>query len=178
MADLLIKQSSLANDTVFRNRVELALFVTMVAVAAEAKGALSTEVFWKRHTHAVAVLTNPVAYVDRYAKAAASNSTIAAAIAVPIAVTSSTSASPSVVTTPTHGYTTGDTVSITGHNTNTSINGGWIITVLSSTTFSVPVGGVGAGGATGTVVKQPNDSDLQFTINSLVNDFAGVASVD
>jgi len=72
-----------------------------------------------------------------------------------IAITSSTSASPPVMLTGTHGLTTGDIVFIQGHTTNTACNGLWKITVTDSTHFSLQTlagvnvtgtGGAGAGG--------------------------------
>jgi len=69
-----------------------------------------------------------------------------------ISIVSSTNATPIVVTTAAHGYSTGQTVQITGHTTNTNANGTWEITVLSSTTFSLDTStGNGVGGASGTV---------------------------
>lgn len=179
MADLLVKQATLALDTTWRARVEMAMFVAMTAAQGEAVGAMTSSVYQKRQTFATAVLNNPTAYVDRFAWAAAANSTIAAAISNPVAIASSTNANPIVVTTAAaHGYVNGDTVVIAGHAVNTSANGGWIVTNLTSTTFSIPAAGLGVGGATGTATKQPTDSDLQFTINSLINDFAGVTALD
>lgn len=81
----------------------------------------------------------------------------------PLAVASSTSANPAVVTVTAHGYVTGDVVTIRGHLVNTSINGTWPITVLTNDTFSVPVAGVGTGVATGHVVR------LSLTIDSFGN---------
>lgn len=71
-------------------------------------------------------------------------------------ISSSTNANPSVVTTATpHSLVVGDTVTISGHTTNTAINGTWVLTTVgSSTTFSVPTAANGVGGATGTVVRQ------------------------
>ena len=62
-------------------------------------------------------------------------------VAPQVAVTSSSVANPSVITTPVaHGFVTGDRVTITGHTGSTpSINNTYAITVLSSTTFSIPV---------------------------------------
>lgn len=69
----------------------------------------------------------------------------------PRAITSSTNASPIEITTGTHGYATGDKVSIIGHTTNTAANGQWTITVVSSTKFTLDGStGNGVGGATGT----------------------------
>lgn len=68
-----------------------------------------------------------------------------------ISITSSTNATPIVVTKASHGLTTGDTVVVTGHTTNTNANGTWEVNVLTSSTFEL-VGSVGngVGGATGT----------------------------
>jgi len=72
--------------------------------------------------------------------------------AAPRTITSSTDATPIVVTTGTHGYSTGDKITINGHATNTNANGVWTITVTSTTKFSLDgstATGGGAGGATG-----------------------------
>lgn len=71
----------------------------------------------------------------------------------PVAIASSTNTNPIVVTTSgAHGMSTNDTVDIINHTVNTSANGINEVTVLSSTTFSIPVAGVGVGGATGLAV--------------------------
>lgn len=76
----------------------------------------------------------------------------------PIAISGSTNATPSVITTSSaHGYTTGQRVLIFGHATNTAINGIFIAQVISPTTFSltdeatgvaITANGVGTGGNT------------------------------
>jgi len=68
------------------------------------------------------------------------------------AITSSSVANPTVITTAAaHGLTTGDSVSIAGHTGSTpDINGTHTATVLSATTFSIPVN-VTVGGTGGTV---------------------------
>lgn len=176
MADLVIKQARLAQNSVFRDRIELCLFIALNAIQGEAGP--GTSAWQKRQTFATAALNNPAAYVDRFAWAVAANSTIGSTIGSPVAIVSSTAVNPTVLTTATHGYTSGDTVEIVGHAVNTAAVGGWIVTVLTATTFSIPMLGNGVGGATGYVVKQPNDSDIQFTVNSLVSDFAGVTALD
>lgn len=77
----------------------------------------------------------------------------------PQAVTSSTDATPIVVTKATHGYSTGDLVIINGHATNLAANGLYKVTVLSSSTFSLQdvdsganIAGSGGGAGTGGVV--------------------------
>ncbi len=72
--------------------------------------------------------------------------------AAPRTITSSTDATPIVVTTAAHGFSTGDRITINGHATNTNANGDWFITVVTATTFSLDgstATGGGAGGATG-----------------------------
>lgn len=77
----------------------------------------------------------------------------------PVAVVSSTDANPAVVTATAHGFTTGQRILIFGHTTNTTINGIWIVTVLTANTFTLTDeftgavvvgagGGAGAGGVT------------------------------
>ena len=81
----------------------------------------------------------------------------------PQAVTSSTDATPIVVTKASHGYSTGDKVVINGHTTNIAANGIFKITVLTSSTFSLQdvntgadVAGSGAGaGSSGVVALAP-----------------------
>lgn len=73
-----------------------------------------------------------------------------------IPITSNSQANPTVVTTPVpHGLTTGDKVLIAGNSgSSPAINGERTVTVLSTTTFSVPVDtSAGAGGTGGTFVK-------------------------
>lgn len=64
-------------------------------------------------------------------------------------ITSSTNATPIVVTSTSHGLLTGDFVVISNHNTNTNANGWWQITKITDNTFSLDnsVGnGTGSGG--------------------------------
>lgn len=57
-------------------------------------------------------------------------------------ITGATNAFPIVLTTSVaHGLTTGETVNISGVTGNTAANGTWVVTVLSSTTFSIPTVG-------------------------------------
>lgn len=71
-----------------------------------------------------------------------------------VAISSSTNASPIVITTSgAHGFTDGDNVEVEGHAVNTAANGNWKITVLTVTTFSLNGStGNGVGGATGYAV--------------------------
>jgi hypothetical protein len=67
-------------------------------------------------------------------------------------VSAATVADPSVITTTdAHGLVTGDVVTIAAVGGTTTVNGTWVVTVLTSTTFSVPVAGVGAYTSGGTV---------------------------
>lgn len=81
----------------------------------------------------------------------------------PVAVTSSTDATPIVVTATSHGFSTGDLVMINGHTTNIAANGIFKITRLSANTFSlqnrftgVNVAGSGSGaGSSGVLMPAP-----------------------
>jgi len=96
---------------------------------------------------------------------------------VPFAIASSTDATPIAVTTSSsHGYSTGDHVTIRGHLTNVAANGTWTIIKTGTTTFTLTgsVGsGAGAGGATGHVVR------LQLTVDGptgLTSFYGGIES--
>lgn len=73
-------------------------------------------------------------------------------------ISSSTNATPiSVTTSANHGYSTGDTIVITGHTTNTNANGTWEITVTGLTTFTLNNStGNGVGGTSGTTRLRNN----------------------
>lgn len=69
------------------------------------------------------------------------------------AITSSTNASPIVVTATAHGLSNGDTVMIQGHLTNTNANGVWPVANVTTNTFEL-VGSTGNGvGSSGTLRK-------------------------
>jgi hypothetical protein len=170
----LITTANLANDPAFRSRVQAAMMTAALNVAAEAVGVQDSSTYQLRHQLAVAILNNPGAYLDRFAWAVAANSTVAADVPPPVAIVSSAAVNPSVLTTAVHGLATGDVAEIAGHLVNTAVNGTWPVTVLTTTTFSVPALGSGAGAATGTVQKQPPDADIQFAVNADFSDIAGV----
>jgi hypothetical protein len=67
-------------------------------------------------------------------------------------ITSSTNASPIVITATAHGLGTGDTVIVAGHSTNTNAVGTWNISAVGTNTITLQgTTGNGVGGATGTV---------------------------
>lgn len=75
------------------------------------------------------------------------------------AISSSTNATPIVVTATSHGFTNGDLVFIDGHTTNTAANGLWAISGVATNTFNLTdyisganSTGNGVGGATGYAV--------------------------
>lgn len=71
-----------------------------------------------------------------------------------IPITSSTNASPIEITRASHGFVTGDIVSITAHTTNTSANGIWKVTRVDANKYTLDGSvGVGTGGASGTATK-------------------------
>jgi hypothetical protein len=85
-----------------------------------------------------------------------------------VSVTGATNATPIVITTGSaHGYSTGDTVNIESVGGNTAANGHWLITVLSSTTFSLgdSVGnGAYTSGGTSTLDDVTNVRHIQYGI--------------
>lgn len=159
------QQTLLAGDGTehsgFRGRVYVAMMAAAEAVAAETptSPAVGPVVYAKRQALAYAVVSNPLAYLERFVIGAAANSTIGGDVSPPVVVTSSSTANPAVVTTAAaHGLATGDTVQIAGHS-NAALNGQWVATVLTTTTYSVPVPGAAAATG-GTSTRQPSDSNI------------------
>ena len=81
----------------------------------------------------------------------------------PVVVTSSTDATPIVVTATSHGLVTGDLVQIFGHTTNIAANGIFRVTKVDANSFSLQVrntganivGSGGGAGADGVMIKAP-----------------------
>ena len=80
----------------------------------------------------------------------------------PVAISSSTNATPTVITATAHGLVTGDRVLIQGHATNTNANGIFKVTKITADTFSLQdeftganIAGNGVGGGTGFCMKAP-----------------------
>lgn len=81
----------------------------------------------------------------------------------PVAVTSSTDATPIVVTATAHGLVTGDLVQIFGHSTNIAANGIFKVTKITNDTYSLQnyvtgdniVGTGGGAGSGGVMIKAP-----------------------
>jgi len=83
--------------------------------------------------------------------------------ATPVAITSSTDATPIVITATSHGLATGDLVQIYGHTTNVAANGIYKVTKVNANSYSIQnfntganIAGSGAGaGSGGVMVKAP-----------------------
>jgi hypothetical protein len=163
----------------FNARIRVAMIRAAVNVANEVQLSLSTNAWVKRQQLATRILTSPDSLLPSFVAAVAADPGASLAWFSPISITSSTAVNPSVVTTPVHGFTTGDVVEIVGHAGNTNANGTWPVTVLSTTTFSIPQPGNAVGAATGTVQKMETDTNLNFTVNSTVatNVFSAVAGL-
>lgn len=175
MASTLITMANLANDAGFRLRVQAAMVTAGLNVAAEAVGGQDTATYQLRHQLAMNVLNSTGAYLDRFAWAAAANVTVAGDVGPPVSIASSTAANPSAITCASaHGLSSGQFAEISGHLVNIAANGTWPVTVTSTAVFTVPVAGQAAGGASGQVVLQPPDADIQFAVNSAWSDIAGV----
>ena len=91
-----------------------------------------------------------------------------------IAITSSTNATPIVVTCASaHGVVTGASVNIEGHLVNLTANGKWIVTVTSTTVFSLD-GSIGTGnGTAGNVAVRNGVPRWTASGSSIVNKING-----
>jgi hypothetical protein len=177
MALTLGQGAQLVADTSFNNRVRSVMVRVAVTIELESQGLQTSTVWAKRRQLAVQVLTSPDSVVSRFVALVASDPASSLTWFNPVNIASSTNANPSVITTAAaHGYASGDTGEILNHLVNTNVNGTWVMTVLSTTTFSVPQPANGVGGATGTVQKMETDTNLFNTVNNSWNALAGVAT--
>jgi ribosomal protein L31 len=107
-----------------------------------------------------------------------------------ITILLNTAANPTVVTTSTpHGLATGEVITITGSNSTPTLNGNQTVTVISPTTFSVPVNVTVAGSAgsfttanltvqIGEPVKQIYKVTLKIdSSNTVYNFYSGDATI-
>jgi len=81
-------------------------------------------------------------------------------------------ANPTVITTGSaHSLTTGQSVTISGSNSTPSIDGEWVVTVLSSTTFSIPteVTGAGSAGTATILLRESSVMDNETFTNGMVS---------
>lgn len=179
MALTLAQGAQLVADASFISRVRCAMIKAAMNVSTEAKGTLSATAWVKRRQLANRILVSPDGYLGSFVAAVAADPGISLSWFAPVLIVSSTNANPVVFTTQPHGLATGDIVEILGHLVNTAGNGTWPVTVLSTTTFSVPWPGNGAGTASGTIQKQETDVNINFTVNSTVatNVFSAVAGL-
>ncbi len=96
-----------------------------------------------------------------------------------VPITSNSQASPSVVTTPVaHGLTSNDIILISGvSDSDADINGERVVTVISTTTFSVPVNAGTSAGTGGSFVRANSSNGgvgyLQVTDGSGFTNFVG-----
>jgi len=172
-----VEQAALAEDAAFLSQVKVAVITAAIAIQGEAVSPHDSTQFQKRQQLATAVLANLDGYLPRFLWAVAQNTAIVRG--APVAIASSTNVNPTVITTAAaHGLSTGAVVEISGHTGNTAANGAWTATVILATTFSIPVVGNGVGTASGQVVKMPIDSDIQFQVNAVWDDLAGVTITD
>jgi hypothetical protein len=174
----LTQQAALAADPQFQARVQAAMVATASNIVLQTFASFGGDgpTYTLRESLATSILTSGAApYLPRFAAAVAVNAVVVADIpASPVAITYSTAALPSVITTAAaHGLASGQIVEIAGHLVNTAVNGTWAVTVISTTTFSVPVAGSGIGGVSGTVTLQPPDADINTAVASVWNGIAG-----
>ncbi len=107
--------------------------------------------------HDVILLPPPIGGRGRMKKVATATTAATHKLFVyaPLTLTSSTDATPIVVTLTTgHGFVAGDSVVIAGHTTNVGANGTFVLSAATATTVTLTgsIGsGAGAGGADGTI---------------------------
>jgi hypothetical protein len=119
-------------------------------------------------------MTSQALYLDRFAWAIVTTTGPMTIGSTLLGISSSAVGPPAVITTSAvHGLSSGNDVLIT-NAADPLVNGNWTITVLTTTTFSIPVVGSLAGGAGGQVALAPLDSDINTAVASVWSYIAGV----
>lgn len=152
--DVVVTEQSLGSAS---SRYQLLLVIRASPVAyAEPSTALTTAGVTVSTTQAGSTTANKIQKIafdaaDTYGGTFSLSASVPASAAT---ITTSSVANPSVITTSAaHGFATGDTITISGHSGSTpSINATYTITVVSDTTFSIPVN-VTVAGTGGTATK-------------------------
>jgi hypothetical protein len=176
----LAQGAQLISSKSFNDRVRVAMVKAAMTVSNEPQGSLSSDAWNLRAQLAKRILNSPDSMLPSFVAAVASDPGASLAWWPPVNIASSTAVNPTVITTAAaHGLTAGDVVEIAEHLVNTNANGIWPVTVLSTTTFSIPQRGNGAGTASGYAQRQESDANINFTVNSTVstNVFSAVAGL-
>jgi hypothetical protein len=128
--------------------------------------ALHPEIYYQdtENPDNIAVAKTPTGYTITFIGTLGGDTTVRS-------ISSNTLANPTVVTTTAaHKYVSGDTVVISGSNSTPTIDGSRVVTVISPTTFSVPVN-VSTAGTSGSVyntsqpfIDTPEDISLVYPI--------------
>jgi hypothetical protein len=172
------QQAALADNPQFQARVRALMVLaagSIISAGADTLGPASAAL---RLNLAVQVFQNAAPLVERFSWAIVTGGPVPSGIAASgTAIASTTAGLPITVATETaHGLTTGDVVEIDGHDANPEANGTWVATVTGPETFTVPGYGSAFGEQTGTVTKQPSDSDMNTSIAGAWNDVAGITT--
>jgi hypothetical protein len=177
MTATLIQQSGLAVDTGFQSRVHMAMVAEASVIAAAAIGSLDIAAYNLRLALAAKILAaGGSSQVTAFAYAVASTSAVAADLGTTIAILATAPGPPAVISTiAAHGLTTGNTVKVYNAQ-DTVVNGTWVVTVIDSTDFSVPVAGTESAGLGGFAQAQPTDSDIATAVAAVWSAVAGVTS--
>lgn len=166
--------AKLTKDISFFDRVTMAMVRCATEVTKEDTSGMTTMVASKRRVLANRIIETPSSMANSFVALVASDPNTALGWWDLIGIASSTDADPIVITTVnSHGYVTGDIIEILNHTGNVIANGTHNITVISDTTYSIPVPGSVAGTG-GTSQKQIDDGDLFFTISALFQSAAGI----
>jgi|SRR6185437_8711249 len=170
----LTQQAALAVNPGFQQRIQAAIVTAAAAILAAAWDPGRPVTSQLRTDLALSVMQDATPWLTRFGWAVAVTPVVANADMSLSGIASTAAGPPAVITTTAaHGLGNGAVVSIAGA-VDPVLNGTWQITVISATTFSVPVGGSETGGAGGTVTDQPTDTGISTAVSSVWNDLAGV----
>jgi hypothetical protein len=173
----LIQQSGLAADAGFQSRVHVAMMVEAEVIAAASVSGADIAVYTLRTALAAKILAaGGASQVTAFAWAVAATAACSADLGTAVTIAGTQPGPPAVITTvAAHGMSTGNVAKVV-NTLDTAVAGTWVVTVIDSTDFSVPVSGTSAQGTGGQVTQQPTDSDIATAVAAVWNAIAGVST--
>jgi hypothetical protein len=170
----LTQQEAMAADALFQARVTAAMVTGAAAVLAEDNDTEHPISFAMKTALATQVMQNPAPLMPRFALAVATNPGVSQAATSIMSISQVVSGLPTTIATyQDTGFAGGEIVEIAGA-ADQAVNGCWETTVVSATSFSIPILTTTMSGAGGTVSLQPTDDDITTAIASVWADLAGV----
>jgi hypothetical protein len=172
----LAQQAALAASPLFAARVQAAIVTAAADILAAAQGDTGANTFALRTALAAQVMQGVTpALLSRFCWAAATSPSVTQDIPpTGYAIAAAQGGMPAqITTTVANGFASGWNIEIDGC-LDPVCNGTWVITVIDTTDFTIPVLGSAYVGPGGTATLQPSDTDINSAVAAAWSAVAGV----